>query len=498
MTQHGTPRWSVSDGSVCDIFLRARDHAPDRDYLKWGTESLTYAQTSQAIAALVAKLGDRVKGRTVALLLPNSAAFQVAYFATLFAGAQPALLNFGHPDATVAKLLANLDVADILSGRDVEGFDATRFDDSDVLALSQTSDAPALETPSDLSLSAAILYSGGTTGLPKQVHYDHPTLVKKVERMEWAWPTRDGDVWLPVAPFTHVYGFLMGPLNPLFNAGTLVLPGQFHPDTVMDLLVSERVSIFGGGPTAIYQALMASAKFADADLSSLHTCPGGGSSFPLDVLRRWEAATGLPIREGYGMTEIAPIAINTQSDGFKMGTAGRPAPGTVIEIMDVAEGTKQLGAGETGEIRVKGPHMMREYAGNPEETAATLRDGFVYTGDIGHLDEDGFLLITDRKKDVLFVKGFNVFPREVEEVLLEHPAITGACVVGRADARAQERPVAFIMAPDGVDLEELETYCETNLTDYKLPADIQVIDALPLTPNGKVDRLSLRAQANEA
>jgi long-chain acyl-CoA synthetase len=314
--------------------------------------------------------------------------------------------------------------------------------------------------------------------------------------MEWGWPTRDGETWLPVAPFTHIYGFLMGVLNPVLRGGTVVIPPRFHPDLIVDMLRNEGVTVFGGGPPAIYQAIMASERFESAKFPKLRVCPGGGAPFPVAIHTRWAEATGLPIHEGYGMTEIAPICVNTVSDGMRPGAAGKAVPDTVIEIVDIQTGKTRLPTGETGEIRVKGPHMMAGYTGNPEETAQALRDGFVYTGDIGMLDEDGFLLISDRKKDVIFVKGFNVFPREIEEALLAHDQISGACVVGRKDERSGERPVAFVTARDGLDTEAVMAFLSETLAEYKLPAELVVLEAFPMTPAAKVDRSALRATVN--
>lgn len=493
--ENDTTKWAIQAATVAEIFRAAADQNADRIFCKSSAVELTYAQAVNAIDSLAEQLGQGAKGRTVVIVLQNSPAFLVAYYAALFAGAAPALVNYGHPDETIEKLLVGLDIAAVLSDRDIPGLSTTSFDDADLLSLAQKPNAGAPSGDGKADDVAAILFSGGTTGLPKQVAHSNNVLVKKIERMEWGWPTGDGEIWLPVAPFTHIYGFLMGVLNPVLRAGTIVIPPRFHPDIIVDMLADERITVFGGGPPAIYQALMASAKFKDASFPDLRITPGGGAPFPLDVHRRWHAATGLPITEGYGMTEIAPIAVNTEHGGMKPGAAGKPPPDTVIEIVDLQTGQDVLPVGQTGEIRIKGPHMMTGYAGNPEETALTLRGGYIYTGDIGHLDDEGFLIISDRKKDVIFVKGFNVFPREVEETLMNHSAIGGACVVGREDPRAGEVTVAFITVEHSINAEDVRQHCAELLTNYKVPEDIIIVDELPLTPAGKVDRMALRNQA---
>jgi long-chain acyl-CoA synthetase len=484
------PDWSVTAADICALLANAVQSHPERVYCRAGEMTLSYADMAGAVGALAAQLGPEARGRTVALVLPNSAAFLVGYFGALAAGAQPALVNYAHPDATVVKLLAGLDVAAVLSDREIPGLDVTAFSDALLPRGAALPEARVAQHG-----AAAILFSGGTTGLPKQVDHAHRALIDKVARMEWGWPTQDAETWLPVAPFTHIYGFLMGVLNPVLRAGTVVIPPRFHPDLIVEMLQSERVTIFGGGPPAIYQAIMASQHFEGASFPDLRVCPGGGAPFPLAVHERWTAATGLPITEGYGMTEIAPICVNTAHAGMQPGAAGKPVPDTEVEIVDLQNGAV-LGAGETGEIRVRGPHLMRGYAGDPDETKLALRDGWLYTGDIGRIDTEGFVIISDRKKDVIFVKGFNVFPREVEETLLAHDAVSGACVVGRSDERAGELPVAFVTLRDTASEEHLLAHCADTLAGYKLPAEIVIRDALPMTPAAKVDRSALRAEAN--
>lgn len=497
-SKSSTPGWAVTFDNVTRMFRDAVEAHPDRIYCKTSEIALSYAHAAGAIEAVADDLGPKVNGRTVALVLPNSPSFLIAYLGALVAGAHPALVNHGHPDATVVKLLQGLDLAAVLSDRDIPGLTVTGFDDAKVRDLAEPLAAEDFTSSSSPTDVGAILFSGGTTGLPKQVVYSHEALVRKIERMEWGWPTNDGEIWLPVAPFTHVYGFLMGVLNPLLRAGSIVIPPRFHPDLIVDMMAGESVTVFGGGPPSIYQAIMASKKFAHADFRSLRVCPGGGAPFPLDLHQRWQEATGLPITEGYGMTEIAPIAVNTESDGMKPGAAGKAVPDTVIEIVDIQTGTQRLPLGVSGEIRVKGPHMMTGYTGNPEETAIAMRGGYIYTGDIGMLDEEGFLTISDRKKDVIFVKGFNVFPREVEETLLSHPSVSSACVVGRSSDRTDEEPVAFVTLRDAADEGALLAFCAENLIGYKLPAEIVTLKALPLTPAGKVDRTSLRNHAQSS
>lgn len=483
--------WKMNVETVAQAFLAAVHKSPDAIYCKSAEDGFSYSEAAGAIQTLTNELRPLVQGQPVALILPNSKAFLIAYFAILFAGGKPALINHGHPEVTINKLLADLNAVVVISDRNFDSVTSRPLSDALLEDLRNPVDLETLRDTGSASDIAAILYSGGTTGLPKQVPHTNAAIIETMERGDWGWRTRNDETWLPVAPFTHIYGFLMGLTNPLIRAGAVVIPDRFQPDLIVDMLVDEKVTIFGGGPPAIYQAVMASEKFNDAKFPLLRICPGGGAPFPLDVHRRWEAATGLKIYEGYGMTEIAPITINTELAGVKLGSAGKAVPDTVVEIVDLETGTNVLVNGQAGEIRVKGPHMMTGYTCSPAETNLTMKHGFVYTGDIGTIDGAGFLTITDRKKNVIFVSGFNVFPREVEELLLTHPAVSGACVVGQTHERSGEVPVAFVTLRSVADEDEISAFCGDNLIAYKLPARVIIVEEMPLTPAGKVDRIAL-------
>lgn len=482
--------------TIVDIFAKALHIAADRRFAKSSDADLTYEATAFAAGAIASRLGVNVSGRPVVIVMPNSISLLATYLAVLSLRGKPVLLNPLLPPATRQKLVSGLSPAAVVTSQMSDDHSATlTVSDRDLHALAQEGRSLCLDAhPDDVAVN---LYSGGTTGVPKQVSHTHRGLVAAVERMEWGWPTREGDVWLPIAPFTHVYGFLMGVTNPMLNAGSSIIPDRFHPASVVDLMREHGVTVFGGGPPAIYQGLLSVPGMGPDTLPSLRVCPGGGAPFPIELHRRWKAVTGLDIHEGYGMTEIAPIAINTPSAGVRIGAAGKAVPGTDIEIVDTVEGKRRLGFGEPGEIRVRGPHQMTGYVDNEDETALIMRGGWVYTGDIGVMDEDGFLTITDRKKNVIFHKGFNVFPREIEEILMAHPGVSAASVVGIPDARSGEIAVAFVVAKDTLTAEALTTFCGETLVPYKLPSRIVFLAHLPLTPAGKPDRIAMQALATQ-
>ena len=483
--------WKINDKTILGLLFSAAKENPQKIYCKTHNETITYSDLIQSALSVSLDLNNLPKDQPVAILLPNSALFLIAYFAVLISGRSPALLNYLLPETGLQKMLNKLDPSIVISNKEVINFKNIIINKDRVKTHTEEINLKKLIDHTSENDTAAIMFSGGTTGLPKQINHTNKCLIKMVERMEWGWPTKNDEKWLLVAPFTHIYGFLTGVTNPLLKAGEIIIPETFRPDIIINLLVDEQISIFGGGPPAIYQALLSDPDLEAKKMPYLRVCPGGGAPFPLNVHENWKRVTGLTIHEGYGMTEIAPISVNTEKEGVKLGSAGKPAPDTIIQIVDIEKGENILSSGELGEIRIKGPHMMTEYDGNPEETALTIKNGFIHTGDIGLIDNEGFLRITDRKKDVIFVKGFNVFPREVEEELLSHSSISGACVVGKQDDRSGETPIAFVTLRKHIEVSEIKDYCDKTLLPYKVPSEFIILNELPLTPAKKVDRMTL-------
>lgn len=470
--------------SLLDMFHQGAARHPDRAFTIFQGETLTWGDAARAVAGVAEGMRPDTD---IALVIPNAPAFLIAFLGALQAGARPALINAGLPLPLIQKILNDVGPDAIFTGGQAE----LGRDEVSLSTLPSAAPKPAPKIMPDAT--AAYFFTGGTTGVPKRIAYTHEMMAAGTERMHWGWPMQDGEVHLSIAPFTHIYGFYMGVGMALKVGATNVLPGAFTPDGALDLMEAHGVTVLGGGPPAIYQALLSSPSLPDRDLSALRVCPGGGAPFPLETHSRWKAATGLTIFEGYGMTEIAPISVNTADAGARPGAAGKPPPDTLVEVVDVETGTKVMAPGQTGEIRTRGPHQMTGYLGDEAETAIAMRDGWVMTGDIGMLDQDGFLIITDRKKDVIITNGYNVFPREVEEVLAAVPGVATACVIGAPDKRRGEAVTAFVAG--AADIASLEAACRDGLADYKVPTAYHVLDALPLTPAGKVDKMALRLKA---
>ncbi|WP_025274859.1 class I adenylate-forming enzyme family protein [Haloglycomyces albus] len=506
---HGIGESRPEFSDLLSMFRHACATTPDTPALVHRDRTWTYAEEASAVWALARRLhAASVHGRNVALMIGNSPEYHVAFWAILAAGGIPCLFNVNYPAPALRPLfddtdprLALVTAESMEVTKDVA--DTERCAIIDLSSPESTIDRLVSDSVDDdgycpgESDRALIMFSGGTTGGSKSIPHTHRAMMDSVRRMEWGWPTpARGDVWLPVAPFFHIYGFLHGVANPVFGRASIVVPERFQPDHVVDLMGKHRVTVFGGGPPAIYNALLSAENFDSTDLSTLRSCPAGGAPFPVELLRRWKERSGIDIFEGYGMTEIAPLTVNTATFGAKAGTVGTAAPDVDVEITEIGHRDRVLAPGQKGEIRVKGPHLFAAYLNRPDDTAAAFTDGYLYTGDVGHLDEDGFLTISDRLKDVIFVKGFNVFPREVEEVLTNHPAVDAVGVVGIPHDRTDEQVIAFVTPGDAEpDVERLQQHCAEHLVAYKQPAHIHLVDRLPLTGARKLDRMALRRSA---
>jgi long-chain acyl-CoA synthetase len=285
----------------------------------------------------------------------------------------------------------------------------------------------------------------------------------------------------------------------LYCQGTLVIVSKYQPEEVLQALEQERISVFGGGPAPVYFGLTQSPRFGSTNFSHLKYCLSGGAPVPEELHQRWEQATGCPLLEGWGMSEAAPLCLNRPEGPRKVLSVGLPVPGTEVEVVDLETGAQVLNAGEVGEIRVRGPQLMLGYRGHLEATLAVLREGWLYTGDIGYLDGDGYLFLVDRKKDMIIVGGYNVYPRQVDEVLFKHPSIVEAATVGRPDERLGEVLVAFVVLAPGAALSEADffKYCRAHLIKYRRPVAVSFVESLPRTNARKLDKKALRVLARE-
>jgi long-chain acyl-CoA synthetase len=278
-------------------------------------------------------------------------------------------------------------------------------------------------------------------------------------------------------------------------AGALVILPRYRPDWVVAALEDERITVLPAGAT-VFTGLLGYAPLLAADLRHLRVCYSGASALPAAILRRWQDATGATIYEGYGQTEAGPIlTYNAPSFPVKPGRVGMPLPDTEVQVVDLETGRCVLPPGDSGEVRARGPQIMQGYWQRPEETAAALRDGWLYTGDIGVFDTDGHLAILDRRKEMVITGGYNVYPREVDDVLLLHQAVQEAAAFGVPDAYRGEVVHAHVVLLGEATVDDLLVHCRANLAAYKIPVSLRIVAAIPKTRIGKIDKAALKRAA---
>lgn len=348
---------------------------------------------------------------------------------------------------------------------------------------------------------ALLQYTGGTTGQPKGVMLTHHNLVANVQMCAaWMYKLEENkEVVLGVLPFFHVYGMTTVMNLSIMYGSTMILLPKFEVEDVLKTIQKHRPTLFPGAPT-IYIGLLNHPEIEKYDLSSIKACISGSASLPLEVQEQFEKITGGKLVEGYGLTETSPVThANFIWDKRINGSIGVPWPDT--DAMIVKEGTLEpLPIGEIGEIAVKGPQIMSGYWNRDEDTKETLKDGWLLTGDMGRMDEDGFFYVVDRKKDMIIAGGFNIYPREVEEILYEHPGIQEVAVVGVPDSYRGETVKAFIVPKKGITLDEkqLNEYCREYLASYKVPRIYEFREELPKTIIGKVLKRQLVEESIDA
>jgi long-chain acyl-CoA synthetase len=430
---------------------------PDGEALVCGDRRVTYAEYFSFVCGLAGGL----KGERIATLLPNSIETCVAMFGVLASGAQLVPLNPLYTKREIDEIVADAQPAAVL--REVP-----------------RSRGGNRELPNPESL-ALLQYTGGTTGKAKGVNLTHRSIAINVAQRETLLATAmDRERILCMMPLFHSYAMAMGLFLAANCRGTLVIVERYRPELVLELIQKEKITIFPGSPT-LFTGLMAHPDFPKTDWSSVHTCFSGSAALPEETLKRWESAVGAPVYEGYGQTEAGPVLTFNSHFGKKVGSVGKPVPLTEIRIED-------------GEILARGPQVMQGYRNRPQETAEALKDGWLHTGDMGEIDSDGYLYIRDRKKDMVIVGGYNVYPREVEEVLISHPAVAEAAVVGGPDAYRGEVLHAYVALRSPAPSELILSYCKERLAPYKIPATLEILDALPKTSVNKLDKLPLKAR----
>jgi long-chain acyl-CoA synthetase len=496
--------------TIVHALAYAAAHRGDAKALACLDRELTYGEYARAVAALARTFAAAgVAGERIAYMMRNSVDMAVALYAGMAARAEVSPLNPNYTDREIEPLVRDVEprliVCDAEFAERAQRL-ATLVGDPKVIVLgadgttiAQLLAAPAaalpLPNPDDL---CAMFFTGGTTGLPKGAEHRHANLMAFCYAVAAIWPLPlDAERILNVAPLFHIWGFCYTLIFPVYLRAFMDLLPAYKPAAVLAEFQKRRITTFAGGPSALYMGLRANENFPNTDFSSLRVCLSGGAACPVELIHFWERTTGSLLLEGWGMSEGAPIHSNPLHGVRKIGSVGIVAAGYQAEVVDLETGTRVMPTGERGEIRVRGPQFTSGYRNRPEENAQQIRDGWLYTGDIGYYDEDGYMFLVDRRKEMIIVGGYNVYPREIDEILFKHPAVLEAATIGVPDPFSGEAVKAFVVRKPGADLgaDELLDYCRESLVKYKLPKHIEFIDALPRSGVGKIDKRALKARA---
>jgi long-chain acyl-CoA synthetase len=519
----------------------------DRECLDFMGATLTYRETGAMVDRFAKGLQDLGigKGARVGLCLPNSPFYVVAYHGILKAGAivvnfnplyaekeirdqindsqveTMVTLNVAVIQPKVEKMLGVTplkriifcELADALPPVKAWAFRALNvlkgyreaprvIEDAAHIPFSRMmhssgAPAPVAITPDDV---AVLQYTGGTTGIPKAAQLTHANVAVNT-RQAAMWFTAGGDPgaqlrMLAVLPFFHVFSMTVQMNLTLFSGGALIMLPKFELKTLLKSITRDRPTVFAGVPT-LYRAITGYAQSNPVDLSSLKLCVSGGAPLPDNVREDFKALTGLELVEGYGLSETSPLATGNPINGMKKtGSIGLPMPRTEIRLISI-DTNEEAPGGALGEIRIRGPQVMKGYWNRPDETAKVIdKDGFLCTGDIGFMDADGYVFIVDRIKDMIIASGFKVFPRKVEEIILQHPAVAEVMVAGIRDEYRGETVKAWIVLKEGTAATDgdLRTFLHDKLAAYEMPKQVEFRLSLPKTLIGKPDRKALLAE----
>jgi long-chain acyl-CoA synthetase len=468
-------------------------------------QTLTYADLDDAtarLAALMTAMGIE-PGDRIGLMVPNVPEFGLVFYAALRRGAVVVPMNPLLKEREIAYYLGDSGARFLFAWHEVAEVAAIGAADAGAelvvvgtpaFAAAYGSHPPAgavvTREPRD---TAVILYTSGTTGRPKGAELTHAGLNRNQEIMaRTLLQLTPDDVIMGCLPLFHVFGLTCGLNTAIANGAALALIPRFNPDKALAVIERDRVTVFEGVPT-MYAAMLGTDPASRPDVTSLRVCVSGGAAMPVEVMRQFEDAFGCIVLEGYGLSETSPVAsFNHPQAPRKPGSIGTPVEG--VEIRLTGNDGEVVAAGEVGEIEIRGHNVMKAYWRKPDETAAALRDGWLATGDMARADEDGYLYIVDRKKDLIIRGGYNVYPREVEEVLYEHPDVAEAAVIGIPHQALGEEIGAAVVLKAGaaVSPAELSAYVKSRLAAYKYPRQVWLMDSLPKGPTGKILRREVK------
>ncbi len=484
--------------NLASILTDSASRDPDKAAVKLDDVALTYSQLDGATAHIAGLLRERgvEQGDRVGIMLPNIPHFPICYYGALRAGAVVVPMNVLLKKREVAFYLrdsgAKLVFAwegfaeDAQAGAEEAGAECVIVEMAGFQNL--VGSAPAVTEMADTgdSDTAVILYTSGTTGTPKGAELTHANLTKNCQIAIELFGLGSDAVVLGALPLFHSFGQTCGMNASTFGGATLTLIPRFDPKKALEIIERDKVSVFEGVPT-MYNAMLHEPSREQFDTSTLKVCASGGSAMPVELMRAFEDAFGCKVLEGYGLSETSPIAsFNHPDRERKPGSIGTPVDGVEMKLVDDQD--NEVPPGEVGEIVIRGHNVMKGYWNRQDATEETMRGGWFHSGDMAKVDDDGYFFIVDRKKDLIIRGGYNVYPREIEEVLYEHPDVREAAVVGIPDDSLGEEVGAAVALKEGASAstDELREFVKGQVAAYKYPRQVWLVDDLPKGPTGKI------------
>ncbi|WP_216830708.1 class I adenylate-forming enzyme family protein [Alkalihalobacterium elongatum] len=494
--------------NVVNMLVATAERLPEKAAIVYKGEKWSYRQVKDEVFKVAngLKASGIKEDMHVGLMMTNRPEYVISYFALLAVGAAVVPINpqfkereltyaLNDSDAsaliyeyyfteTVMNAKADFKSANILIPLYGKGNDACEWSK---LLNYEPIDKPCVRQEDD---TAQIIYTSGTTGHPKGAMITHDNVLWMTKTVTDVQETSETDKVVVVLPLFHAYAKVACLLCGMYKGATAYLEDRFIPDLMLELIEREKITVFPGVPT-MFTMFVHSPKLKDYDYSSLRIFGSGGASIPVEIIDRIKKEIGVAMLEGYGQTESTVMITCQPLHGKKIvGSVGIPVPG--LELRIVTPDEKDVPQGEVGEIIFRGRNAMKGYYNKPEATQETIRDGWVYTGDLGYQDKDGNLFIVDRKKDMIIRGGYNVYPREIEEVLYAHPDIIECAVIGEAHEVFGEEIVAYVVMKKEISEEDLYAYCKKNIASYKVPRIFRFLDELPKTATGKILKVPLR------
>lgn len=487
----------MSLSPIVATLLQHAETTPHRPCIVFDQHLITYVDLAQAVAGWASRfhsLGIH-RGDRIALALPNTPSFIAAYFGAHLAGAAVVLINPQYRHTELSHLLSDSEPAIVVATTENEAFITAAMPESRPHLLKPLAELcgappaePGLFTPPAADEMALIAYTSGTTGRAKGAVHTHASLAANCAAISTAWRWTEHDRLLLMLPLFHVHGLGVGVHGTIRNGASLELHSRFDANVALQRMHDPTITLFFGVPT-MYTRLIEAARHQGVPEHRLRLFVSGSAPLSPQTFADFASLFGQPILERYGMTETGMNLTNPYAGERRPGSVGMPFPGQEARIVDRTTG-QPLPTGQIGEIQVRGPHLFRGYWRNPTATAAAFTaDGWFYTGDLGFVDDEGYFHITGRSRDLIISGGYNIYPREVEEVLAQHPAVAECAVYGEADPDLGEVPVAAVVTNgQAVTAADLIEFCRMHLAAYKRPRRIHFVTSLPRNALGKVQR----------